>query len=41
LAGLTKLESLRLRNTSDLTKAVVDKLQKALPDCEIKHNVTN
>jgi hypothetical protein len=37
LAGLTKLESLRLQYNPDLTKAEIDKLQKALPNCKIEH----
>ena len=37
LAGLTQLETLYLHNNPDLTKAEIDKLQKALPKCKIKH----
>ncbi len=40
LAGLTKLELLYLSGNPNLTKAEIDKLQKALPKCEIKHNAT-
>ena len=38
LAKLTKLEVLYLRNNPNLTKAEIDKLQKALPKCEINSN---
>lgn len=37
LAGLKQLQSLRLRGNPDLTQAEVDKLQKALPNCEISY----
>ena len=38
LAGLTELELLVLTNNSDLTKAQIAELQKALPKCNIQHN---
>jgi Leucine-rich repeat (LRR) protein len=38
LAKLTMLEQLHLNNNPNLTQIEVDKLQKALPKCEIKHN---
>ena len=41
LAELTNLKRLWLGNNPKLTLAEIEKLQKALPDCEIKHNVTN
>ena len=40
LAGLTELELLVLTNNSNLTKAEIEKLQKALPKCRISHNAT-
>jgi Leucine-rich repeat (LRR) protein len=40
LAGLTKLESLRLQYNPNLTKAEIDKLPKALPECKIEHTAT-
>ena len=38
LAGLTGLKRLFLRNNLKLTKAEIDKHQKALPKCSIYHN---
>jgi internalin A len=38
LEKLTKLEELYLENNRDLTKAQIDELQKALPNCEISSN---
>jgi hypothetical protein len=38
LEKLTKLESLFLLGNPDLTKAQIDQLQKALPNCKIDHN---
>ena len=38
LAKLKHLEELDLRNNPDLTKAKIEKLQKALPKCRIYHN---
>ncbi len=40
LAGLTKLRTLDVGENPNLTKAEIDKLQKALPNCEINHNAT-
>ena len=40
LAELKELKELVLRNNPDLTRAEIDKLQKALPNCEIHHNIT-
>ena len=40
LEKLTKLKWLYLTNTPDLTKAQIDELQKALPNCKIYHNAT-
>ena len=39
LANLNGLKYLSLDNNPNLTKAEVDKVRKALPKCEIKHNV--
>ena len=39
LAKLTNLESLRLQYTK-VSKAEIDKLQKALPNCKIEHAAT-
>ena len=38
LEKLTKLKWLNLRDNSDLTKAQIDQLQKALPKCKIFSN---
>jgi Leucine-rich repeat (LRR) protein len=38
LAGLKQLISLTLPNNPKLTRAEIDKLQKALPNCEIHHD---
>jgi len=38
VAGLSKLTHLDLGNNPNLTQTEVDKLRKALPKCEIKHN---
>ena len=38
LEKLTKLEKLILRRNPDLTKAQIDELQKALPECKIEHD---
>jgi 5-bromo-4-chloroindolyl phosphate hydrolysis protein len=38
LEKLTKLENLYLRDNLDLTKAQIDELEKALPDCRIQSN---
>ena len=38
LEKLTKLEVLSLRNNPDLTKAQIDELKKALPECDIRSN---
>ena len=38
LAKLKQLKELDLRNNPDLTKAKIEKLQKALPKCRIYHN---
>ena len=40
LEKLTKLESLWIRNSPDLTKAQIAELQKALPKCKISSNPT-
>ena len=40
LAGLKRLERLNLEGNPNLTKAEIEKLQKALPNCSIKHNAT-
>ena len=40
LEKLTKLEVLNLKNNPDLTKAQIDQLQKALPNCKIYSNPT-
>ncbi len=40
LAGLTKLRTLGLEDNPNLTKAEIDKLQKALPNCNINHDAT-
>ncbi len=40
LAGLTGLEEVYLEDNPNLTKAEIDKLQKALPKCKINHNAT-
>ncbi len=39
LAKLKELERLSLENNPELTKAEIEKLQKALPKCTILHNV--
>ena len=38
LAKLKHLEEVDLRNNPNLTKAKIEKLQKALPKCRIYHN---
>ena len=38
ISALAKLKELDLRNNPDLTKAKIEKLQKALPKCRIYHN---
>jgi Leucine-rich repeat (LRR) protein len=38
LAGLKQLTTLRLSDNPKLTRAEIDKLQKALPKCKITHN---
>jgi len=38
LEKLTQLETLFLLGTPDLTKAQIEQLQKALPNCDIDHN---
>ena len=38
LEKLTQLEHLNLKRNPDLTKAQIDQLQKALPNCKIEHN---
>jgi len=38
LEKLTQLESLWLQDNPALTKAQIDQLQKALPNCEIRYN---
>ena len=38
LENLTQLERLYLKDNPDLTKAQIDQLQKALPNCKITHN---
>ena len=40
LEKLTQLTSLHLTNNPDLTKAQIDELQKALPNCKITRNAT-
>jgi len=40
LEALTKLEELSLKDNPALTKAKIDQLQKALPNCKITHNAT-
>ena len=40
LAGLTQLRELSLRNNPNLTKAELEELQKALPNCRILSNPT-
>ena len=40
LEKLTKLKSLGLNANPDLTKAQIDQLQKALPNCKIHSNPT-
>ena len=40
LEKLTKLEVLWLKHNPDLTKAQIDELQKALPNCGISSNPT-
>jgi Leucine-rich repeat (LRR) protein len=40
LAGLTQLEWLYLQNNPNLSKAEIDKLQKALPKCIISNTAT-
>ena len=34
------LEKLNLEDNPDLTKAQIDQLQNALPECDIDHNAT-
>jgi hypothetical protein len=41
LAGLKQLTYLGLDNNPKLTRAEIDKLQKALPNCEITHDAKN
>ena len=41
LKGLKQLRDLRLFNNPDLTKAQIDELKKALPQCNIHSNPTN
>ena len=38
LENLTQLKLLFLTNNRDLTKAQIDQLQKALPNCRVFHN---
>ena len=38
LAGFTHLQGIKINDNPSLTKAEIDKLQKALPKCEILHN---
>jgi len=38
LENLTQLTHLYLENNPDLTKAQIDELQKALPNCQIISN---
>ena len=38
LEKLTQLKTLSLHNNPDLTKAQIEELQKALPNCKIIHN---
>ncbi len=38
LKELKQLKELYLQNNPDLTKAQIDELQKALPNCKISHN---
>ena len=38
LENLTKLTYLDLKDNPDLTKAQIDELQKALPNCKIEHD---
>jgi len=38
LEKLTQLETLFLLGNRNLTKAQIDELQKALPNCKIDHN---
>ena len=40
LENLTQLKTLYLRGNPDLTKAQIDQLQKALPNCKISSNPT-
>ena len=40
LEKLTKLEVLALSGNPDLTKAQIDELRKALPNCKISSNPT-
>ena len=40
LEKLTQLKSLSLLNNPDLTKAQIDQLQKALPNCKISSDPT-
>jgi Leucine-rich repeat (LRR) protein len=40
LEKITKLERVLLSSNPDLTKAQIDELQKALPDCFIPHTAT-
>ena len=38
LENLTQLKHLNLNDNPALTKAQIDELQKALPNCDIDHN---
>ena len=40
LEKLTQLKTLYLTDNPDLTKAQIDQLKKALPNCNIIHNAT-
>ena len=40
LEKLTQLEVLNIRGNPDLTKAQIDELQKALPNCKISSDPT-
>ena len=40
LEKLTLLKTLYLKDNPDLTKAQIDELQKALPNCKIRSNPT-
>jgi internalin A len=39
LMGLQELKGLHLSDNPNLTNAEIEKLQKALPGCDISHNV--